>query len=110
MMGTNASTPAPSASSRGLPECGSFVRVRQRRWLVEQCEPFDTLTSLDLACVEDDAQGERLTVVWEAEPDARSSTSGFATHGTTTRATRCSRGCWRRAAAPPPRRRAAAAP
>ncbi|MBK6533342.1 MAG: helicase [Deltaproteobacteria bacterium] len=71
MMGTNASTPAPSASSRGLPECGSFVRVRQRRWLVEQCEPFDTLTSLDLACVEDDAQGERLAVVWEAEPDAR---------------------------------------
>ena len=71
MMGTNASTPAPSASSRGLPECGSFVRVRQRRWLVEQCEPFDTLTSLDLACVEDDAQGERLRVIWEAEPDAR---------------------------------------
>ena len=60
----------PSAASVS-PEPGSFARVRQRRWLVEQCAPYDTLTSLDLACVEDDAQGERLSVRWEAEPDAR---------------------------------------
>jgi SNF2 family DNA or RNA helicase len=71
MMGTNASAHAPPASHRVLPEPGSFVRVRQRRWLVEQCTPFDTLTSLELACVEDDAQGDRLAVIWEAEPDAR---------------------------------------
>jgi Helicase conserved C-terminal domain/SNF2-related domain len=65
---TGALTPSARSVS---PEPGSFVRVRQRRWLVEQCTPFDTLTSLDLACVEDDAQGERLSVIWEAEPDAR---------------------------------------
>jgi hypothetical protein len=50
---------------------GAFVRVRQRRWLVERAEPYDRLTALDLACMEDDAQGERLSVLWEAEPDAR---------------------------------------
>ncbi len=71
MMGTDASAPVPPLTPRALPERGSFVRVRQRRWLVEQCDPFDTLTSLELACVEDDAQGERLSVIWEAEPDAR---------------------------------------
>jgi hypothetical protein len=70
-MGTIASAHAPPATHRVLPEPGSFVRVRQRRWLVEQCTPFDTLTSLELACVEDDAQGEHLAVIWEAEPDAR---------------------------------------
>ena len=56
---------------RALPEIGRFVRVRQRRWLVEQAAPFDGLTALELACVEDDAQGERLSVFWEAEPDAK---------------------------------------
>ncbi|MEZ4410462.1 MAG: SNF2-related protein, partial [Polyangiales bacterium] len=56
--------------TRSGPERGSFVRVRQRRWMVERAEPFDALTALDLACVEDDAQGERLSVIWEAEPDA----------------------------------------
>ncbi len=73
MLGTDASSAAPPLppAARTLPEPGSFVRVRQRRWLVEQCTPFDTLTALDLACVEDDAQGERLSVIWEAEPDAR---------------------------------------
>ncbi len=67
---TTIETPAASPP-RPLPEPGTFVRVRQRRWLVERCDPFDTLTSLELACVEDDAQGERLSVLWEAEPDAR---------------------------------------
>lgn len=62
-------TEAPDLPRSG-PERGSFVRVRQRRWMVERAEPFDALTALDLACVEDDAQGERLGVIWEAEPDA----------------------------------------
>jgi superfamily II DNA or RNA helicase len=53
------------------PETGAFVRVRQRRWLVERSAPYDTLTEVDLACVEDDAVGESLSVIWEAEPDAR---------------------------------------
>jgi len=71
MTGTDASAPAAPSAARALPERGSFVRVRQRRWLVERCDPFDALTALELACVEDDAQGERLRVLWEAEPDAR---------------------------------------
>lgn len=71
MLGTDASAPDLPLPPRPLPERGCFVRVRQRRWLVEQCDPFDSLTSVELACVEDDAQGERLSVIWEAEPDAR---------------------------------------
>jgi hypothetical protein len=45
--------------------------VRQRCWLVERAGPYDRLNALDLACVEDDGQGERLSALWEAEPDAR---------------------------------------
>ena len=42
-----------------MPERGDFVRVRTRRWLVEdERAPVDGLTALRLACVDDDAQGE----------------------------------------------------
>jgi hypothetical protein len=52
------------------PQCGDFVRVRTRRWLVEGEGPAgDGLTTLRLACVDDDAQGETVEVLWDAELD-----------------------------------------
>jgi hypothetical protein len=52
------------------PQCGDFVRVRTRRWLVEgEGSAGDGLTTLHLACVDDDAQGETIEVLWDAELD-----------------------------------------
>lgn len=53
-----------------VPLPGDFVRVRTRRWLVEE-EGNDNggLDSLRLACVDDDAQGEVIEVLWDAELD-----------------------------------------
>ena len=52
------------------PQRGDFVKVRSRRWLVEsERERGPGLTSLALACVDDDAQGEITEVVWDAELD-----------------------------------------
>jgi hypothetical protein len=53
---------------------GAVVQVRSRRYLVEAVEPAtDTSweqTLIDLSCLDDDAQGERLSVLWEREVDA----------------------------------------
>lgn len=53
---------------------GAVVQVRSRRYLVEAVEPAtDTSweqTLVDLSCLDDDAQGERLSVLWEREVDA----------------------------------------
>jgi hypothetical protein len=52
------------------PQRGDFVRVRTRRWLVEdERSAADRLTTLRLACVDDDAQGEVVEVLWDAELD-----------------------------------------
>jgi SNF2 family DNA or RNA helicase len=52
------------------PQRGDFVRVRTRRWLVEdQRGVGDGLTALRLACVDDDAQGETVELLWDAELD-----------------------------------------
>jgi hypothetical protein len=59
-------TPAP-------PQRGDFVRVRTRRWLVEDERSVGNgLTALRLACVDDDAQGEMVEPLWDAELDGRS--------------------------------------
>lgn len=53
---------------------GDIVHVRQRRWVVESSRaPVNAGDSslVDLACVDDDAQGQRLSVLWANEPDAR---------------------------------------
>ncbi|MGH7098173.1 MAG: SNF2-related protein [Stellaceae bacterium] len=49
-------------------EPGSFVELRGRPWLVEELrgEP-DGLQTLGLSCISDDAQGERLEILWDAE-------------------------------------------
>lgn len=57
-----------------LPTPGDIVRVRARQYLVEAVEPApregdDTL--IRLSCLEDDAQGDTLEVLWEREIDAR---------------------------------------
>jgi SNF2 family DNA or RNA helicase len=55
-----------------LPAPGAFVRARQRHWLVEETVPSSELghsALVRLSCVEDDAQGESLEVLWDAELD-----------------------------------------
>jgi hypothetical protein len=52
-----------------VPQRGDFVRVRSRRWLVEDERPIDGLKTLRLACVDDDSQGEVAEVLWDAELD-----------------------------------------
>src|SRR6516165_4498013 len=47
---------------------GSFVQLRGRPWLVEELRGDRTdLQTLSLSCIADDAQGERLEVLWDAE-------------------------------------------
>jgi SNF2-related domain len=45
-----------------------FVELRGRRWLIESADPRDSdLDAISLSCISDDAQGERLDVLWDAE-------------------------------------------
>src|ERR1700686_4565955 len=56
-----------------VPEVGQIVRVGQRLYLVEglvaRPRPQDS-TLVELSCIEDDAQGQELKVLWERELDA----------------------------------------
>ncbi len=57
-----------------LPEPGRIALVRQRRYLVEhvtQSPGGSDATLVDLNCLDDDAQGEPLSVLWEHEVEAR---------------------------------------
>jgi hypothetical protein len=61
---------APSSS----PEPGQLVYLRQRRWLVEAVDQAPRLgqaTLVRAARVDDDTQGEPVSVLWEHELDAR---------------------------------------
>jgi len=52
---------------------GQIVKVRSRQYLVEEVAPKfseDTDTLVRLSCLEDDALGESLEVLWEREIDA----------------------------------------
>lgn len=64
----------PPAVSDALPTPGDIVRVRARQYLVEDVQlpprPEDS-TLVRLSCLEDDAQGDELEVLWEREIDAR---------------------------------------
>jgi ERCC4-related helicase len=46
---------------------GSFVELRGRPWLVEAVDTEGDLQTVHLACIADDAQGEQLEVLWNAE-------------------------------------------
>ena len=51
---------------------GQFVEVRGRPWLVEAVDDREPdLTTLRLSCIADDAQGEQIEVLWDAEIGAR---------------------------------------
>lgn len=55
------------------PQPGDLAHVRSRRYLIERVDPpappaSDTL--VHLSCVDDDAQGQQLQVLWEREVDA----------------------------------------
>jgi hypothetical protein len=50
--------------SESAPTAGDFVEVRTRRWLVESVIGEDALVRARLACIDDDAQGETLEVLW----------------------------------------------
>jgi hypothetical protein len=57
-----------------LPEIGQIVAVRQRLYLVDRVipppNPSDSLL-IRLSCVDDDAQGQPLDVLWDRELDAQ---------------------------------------
>ncbi len=56
-----------------VPQTGQIVHVRQRLYLVEQVVPpprGGDATLVRLSCVDDDAQGQPLSVLWEHELDA----------------------------------------
>jgi ERCC4-related helicase len=51
-----------------MPSVGDFVELRGRRWLVETADPRGSdLDPIGLSCISDDAQGEHLDVLWDAE-------------------------------------------
>lgn len=56
------------------PQPGQIARVRARQYLIEEVispPSQDQMTRVRLSCVDDDAQGEPLEVLWEAELDAK---------------------------------------
>lgn len=56
------------------PSPGEIVRARSRRYLVEDMTPapdHGDQTLVRLSCLEDDAEGEELEVLWEKEVDAQ---------------------------------------
>lgn len=60
------------AQSTLLPEPGQIARVRQRLYLVEKTTPpprSGDSPLVSLSCVDDDAQGQRLDVLWDREID-----------------------------------------
>src|SRR5205814_8807778 len=55
------------------PQAGQIVRVRQRQYIVEEVVPpgaGDDATLVRMSCLDDDAQGQPLEVLWEKEVDA----------------------------------------
>lgn len=68
-----------------VPTPGQLARVRARSYLVEEVVPAPRpgeQTLVRLSCLDDDAQGDELAVLWEREVDAAvSSGSGWTTVG-----------------------------
>ena len=58
--------------SKKIPETGQLVRVRTRTYLVEAVDHLGGVgTQARLACLDDDAQGQQLEVIWEIKLDAQ---------------------------------------
>jgi hypothetical protein len=66
--------PISPTTGRAIPAPGQIVAVRSRHYLVEEVtpppEPWQQ-TLVRLSCLDDDAQGNSLQVLWEKEVDAR---------------------------------------
>ena len=64
----------PQTLPERTPEPGELVQIRSRRWLVEEVigphNPGES-AEVELACADDDNQGQTLTVFWDYEPDRR---------------------------------------
>jgi hypothetical protein len=59
-------------------EFGEFVLLRGRKWLSQGTDVLARdLDVLQLSCIEDDAQGEEATVIWDAEVAAHSATDSL---------------------------------
>jgi SNF2 family DNA or RNA helicase len=52
-----------------VPQVGDVVRLRTRTYLVEGTEPSPSGCYVQLACLDDDAQGQEVEAVWELELD-----------------------------------------
>lgn len=61
--------PSPSNQPAPRPTRGQVVRVRSRTYLVEDAQSAPGGLLVRLACLDDDAQGQLLEVVWELELD-----------------------------------------
>lgn len=73
-----------SVAADAPPETGEIVRVRSRRYLVEGVVPPpqpEHQTLVHLSCLEDDAEWEELSVLWEKELDAEQRPSGAVSNG-----------------------------
>lgn len=51
------------------PDPGDIVRVRTRHYVVDGASSSPHGTVVDLACMDDDSQGSRLSAIWELELD-----------------------------------------
>jgi hypothetical protein len=57
---------------------GEFVELRGRKWLSQGADHLvKDLNVLKLSCIEDDAQGEEATGIWDAEVAAHSATDSL---------------------------------
>ena len=63
----------PGTTPEQPPKVGDLVLVRSRQWLVEEVAypPEGGSAQVSLACADDDAQGQALTVFWDCELDRR---------------------------------------
>ena len=57
--------------SSGAPSTGDIVHLRTRHHVVENVSPGPHGTVVDLACMDDDAQGSSLSAIWELELDGK---------------------------------------
>jgi hypothetical protein len=66
------------AAAGAVPIAGDIVHVRQRQFLVTDVSAPDpdAMTRVQLACLDDDAQGRELEILWELELGARIVSAG----------------------------------
>ena len=65
--------PPPMDHVGRLPQAGQVLQARHRQWMVEQVDAGeeDDSARLSLVCLDDDAPGQRLEVLWDLEVGAR---------------------------------------